>query len=56
MAKKMKNKQVKQMMKGVFNSNWFYYRGDFICAAPFAAGSHGMFLFGVGGVISIPAK
>ena len=56
----MKNKQVKQMMKDSFDSwfggDWFYYRGDFICAAPFAAGSHGMFLFGVGGVISIPAK
>ena len=51
----MKNKQVKQMMKDVFYSNWFYRLGDFICAVPFAAGSKGMVLSDCFGVISITA-
>ena len=51
----MKNKQVKQMMKDVFHSNWFHRRGELLCAIPFAAGSQGVILFDCVGVISITA-
>jgi len=47
------------MMKDSFGSwfggGWFYYRGDFVCAVPIEAGSHGMIIFGCSGVISITA-